>query len=72
MSVVGSVPTGSLIPNASPVPAGRDRVGWADAAGLGADLFVVVEDDMCPSAFHLPLPIAAHTRGYPEETGDFV
>nr|WP_231956922.1 MULTISPECIES: TIM barrel protein [unclassified Actinoplanes] len=40
-------------------------------AALDADLFVVVEQDMYPVDFDVPLPIATRTRRYLEETGDF-
>ncbi|KUL27447.1 TIM barrel protein [Actinoplanes awajinensis] len=38
---------------------------------LDAELFVVVEQDMYPVDFDVPLPIATRTRRYLEETGDF-
>ncbi|GAA4602939.1 inosose dehydratase [Actinoplanes octamycinicus] len=43
----------------------------AALAALDTDLFCVVEQDMYPVDFDIPLPIAIHTRRYLEETGDF-
>ncbi|WP_285550027.1 TIM barrel protein [Actinoplanes regularis] len=44
----------------------------AALAALDTELFVVVEQDMYPVDFDVPLPIATRTRRYLEETGDFI
>ncbi|BCJ46734.1 IolE protein [Actinoplanes ianthinogenes] len=56
-----------------PPPAGAPDMPavLAALAALGADLFCVVEQDMYPCDFDVPLPIAIRTRRYLEETGDF-
>jgi inosose dehydratase len=52
-------------------PAGRPDVpGVIEALGeLDAELFVVVEQDMYPVDFGLPLPIATRTRQYLNSVG---
>ena len=41
-------------------------------AGLGTDLFVVVEQDMYPVHFDVPFPIARRTHDYLTSLGEFV
>ncbi len=52
-------------------PAGRPDVPSVLEAlnELDAELFVVVEQDMCPVDFDLPLPIATRTRAYLNSVG---
>jgi inosose dehydratase len=52
-------------------PAGRPDVPSVLEAlnELDADLFVVVEQDMYPVDFDLPLPIATRTRAYLTSVG---